>query len=179
MKKLIAVCAMALSMGAFADSYLYWMLGDSDDLDWGSDTAPATYTTAKIGVMNSSGNQVGYLNLYTVNGTAVTSGNGLSVSATPGDGSGAYCAGFGTYGDGYSYYIELLNDTITVGRSEILTYSALDKYIANGIGSSSMPATPWSPTSFTTAVIPEPTSGLLMLFGLSALALRRKRKVKA
>lgn len=180
MKKLIAVCAMALSMGAFADSYLYWMLDESSELNWGSDTAPTVYTAAKIGVVDSSGSKVGYLNLYVANGDMVTSGSGQSVSASPGLGTGSYYANLNAYGSSsYSYYIELLNDTTFVGRSEILNYSALENYITSSIGGTSKPSNAWTPTAFTTAPVPEPTSGLLMLFGLSALALRRKRPLKA
>ena len=184
MKKLIAICAVALSMGAFADSYLYWMLDESSELSWtGSDktttiSAP-TYNQVAFAVVDSSGNKVSdsYLSLYNLNGTAQTSP--ASVTAASG---AALFANLGNYASSsYSYYIELLNDSSVVGRSsESLSYSAASKYIQSAIGGTSqMSAQAWAPTSFTaTAAIPEPTSGLLMLVGLAGLALRRKRMAK-
>ena len=63
MKKLIAIAAMAFTMGAFADSYLYWMLDTG--LSWsGDNSSSVSYDTVKIGIMNNTtGENVGYLNL--------------------------------------------------------------------------------------------------------------------
>ena len=178
MKKLIAICAVALSMGAFADSYLYWMLEESDSMSWANNKAPTNYDSARIGVLDSSYSNVGYLNLYTGNGDAI-SGNALTGIDKAVGSAGTY-AKFDSQTTGYSFYIELLSSSKYVGRSEIFTYDALSNYITSNIGGTSSPsAGSWAPTSFTTAPVPEPTSGLLMLFGLSALALRRKRPLKA
>ena len=176
MKKLIAICAVALSMGAFADSYLYWMLAEPSTWSWENSKQPQSYATAKIGVMNNStGLNVGYLNLYT-GGVSIASG---SVEATE-FGTSGLLANLGSFASsGYSYYIELFNDkSVSVGHSSTLNYASAASYITSSLPSTSaLPDSAWSPTAFTTAAIPEPTSGLLMLFGLSALALRRKRQV--
>lgn len=171
MKKLIAIAAMALTTGAFAaDSYLYWML--DSELSWANNESPSTYNTVKIGVMdNGTGKNAGYLNLYAGDNTSL----GTSISGVSAGFETSAYAKFGTT-TGYSYYIELLNDSDIVGRSsDVLSYSALNDYIVSSLNSTAVPKSAWTPTSFTTATIPEPTSGLLMLFGLSALALRRKR----
>ena len=180
MKKLITICAVALSMGAFAvDSYLYWMLDESSELSWtGTDkttsiSAPTYNKVALAVVTDATGQKVdSYLSLYSINGTAQTA----PVSITPADGASLF-ANLGNYAtSGYSYYIELLNDSTVVGRSaDTLSYSAA-AYIQSAIGGTSqMTAQQWSPSAFTTAAIPEPTSGMLLLLGLAGLALKRKR----
>lgn len=182
MKKLIAICVAALTTGAFADdSYLYWMIDDSITWEEGTTTTPS-YDAARIGVTGSDGTI--YLSLYNENGNGV-GGTGTTISlgetAFP---MYAYAGIASTYQTtGYSFFIELLNDGKAVGRSNSsssLDWSALASYTTSTLGNTSVPAnSPWNGGTFTTAVIPEPTSGLLMLFGLSALALRRKRQVKA
>ena len=176
MKKLIAVAVAALSLGAFADdSYLYWMTPSS--VSWKTGDTTAEYSYVAIGVMdNATGMNVAYL-ANTAYGVATTAESAQWV----GSGSGSWYANLSTYAsNAYSFYIELFNDqAASVGRStDILSYDAAKAY-ATTFGTQAPSATAWSTTSFTTAAIPEPTSGLLMLFGLSALALRRKRPLKA
>ena len=176
MKKLIAIAATALTMGAFADSYLYWMLNTG--LSWsGENSSSVSYNTVKIGVMNNTtGENVGYLNLYSEAANSL----GTSISGVSSEFQTSAYALIGDKTTGYSYYIELLNDTVFVGRSsDVLNYAAIAEYSTSSLNGVAMPGKAWAPTSFTTAAIPEPTSGLLMLFGLSALALRRKRPLKA
>ena len=86
-----------------------------------------------------------------------------------------------TYKTGYSFYIELMNqDTsgnwYTAGavNNNGVNYSWSDIQ-AHVYSSSSMSMTLAQPLAFGTAHIPEPTSGLLMLFGGALLALRRRR----
>lgn len=173
MKKLIALCAVALSLGAFADdSYLYWMVGE--ELSWtveDGQTAPTEYNTVRIGVITASDQwQRGYLTMYTSDGQSAS-----SADISSGWASSGYAALGGYASEGYSYYIELLNDNEFVGRStDYLSYSAA-KDLLTSLSDQINPASAWSVTSFTTAPVPEPTSGMLLLFGLAGLALRRKR----
>lgn len=176
MKKLIALCAVALSMGAFADSYLYWMLDESSELTWKESPAPS-YNAVKIGVVNNeTGKNAGYLNIYAWGGTQMDTEYAVAAGS---DGTSSLYANLGTYASsGYSYYIELLNDGNFVGRSsDTLNYSTTAAQIISAIGQTDLPASAqaWSPSSFTTAAIPEPTSGMLLLLGLAGLALKRKR----
>ena len=170
MKKLIALCAVALSMGAFADSYLYWMVSDS--LTWDSTPAPS-YDTARVGVLDNTGKSVAYLNIYNW-GETTGAGSAQIVSGL----DNAFYANLGSYAaSGYSYYIELLNDSTVVGRStDSFAYSEKAAQILTSISQTDIPSsdTAWAPTNYTSAV-PEPTSGMLLLFGLAGLALRRKR----
>lgn len=173
MKKCIALVVATLSFGAVADSYLYWLVGDSISLD-GQENFTG-YSTAKVGVLDSSGVSQGYLNLYGDNGVSL---DGPSVGMTPGDNS-PYYANLATAGAGYQFYIELFNDlSESVGRSsEILAYADALAY-ATTFGLST-PAVPWNVSSFTTAAVPEPSSALLMLLGCAGLALKRKKQAKA
>ena len=65
-----------------------------------------------------------------------------------------------------------------VGRSDTLNYNSALAYVTT-FGTSQPLANPWSPTSFTTAAVPEPSSALLMLLGCAGLALKRKKQAKA
>jgi hypothetical protein len=182
MKKLIAICAVSLSLGAFADSdsYLYWFVQDS--VTWKTGDTAANYDTVRIGVLNSSGDKVTdnsgsavYLSLYSITDTS-KSYDSMGLDRDSGLGNSGYAA-LGTYaGEGYSYYIELLNDTTFAGRSvDTLAYSSAATWILTDISQTAIPSSAWSSATYTTAPVPEPTSGMLLLFGLAGLALRRKR----
>jgi hypothetical protein len=180
MKKLIAILAVALTTGAFAsDSYLYWMLGSSVSMtDAKASQTTANYTSyayARVGMVDSSGANQGYLSLYGNNGTG---SDGITLLSRNADANVTSYAKLSANAatSGYSYYIELLNDQgAFVGRSsETLDYAGLSSYITS-FGVSTPASAAWSPSSFTTAAIPEPTSGLLLLLGLAGLALKRKR----
>lgn len=174
MKKCIALVVASLSFGAFADSYLYWFVGDSVSVDRNENFTG--YSTAKVGVVDSSGTSKGYLNLFVSDGDSTV---GASIGMTPGDNS-PYFANLGSYGkEGYSFYIELFNDAQeSVGRSnDFLKYADALAYITS-FGTST-PSNPWTVTNFTTQAVPEPNSALLILLGCAGLALKRKKQAKA
>lgn len=184
MKKLIAICAVSLSLGAFADSdsYLYWFV--QDPVTWKTGDAAANYDTVRIGVLYSSGDKVTdnsgnavYLSLYSISAPSSSYGTSMELDLDSGLGNSGYAA-LGMYaGEGYSYYIELLNDTTFAGRSvDTLAYSSAATGILTDISQTAIPSSSaWSSATYTTAPVPEPTSGMLLLFGLAGLALRRKR----
>lgn len=173
MKKILALACAALSFGAMADnSYLYWMVGDN--LTWKEAGAAPEYTQMAVGVLDASGQNVAYLNCFAYGG----SGSGGDLVAK---GSGDWYAHLGpTYAStSYKFYIELFNDSISVGRSEqILDYNAALAF-ATTFGTSQPLAKAWAPTTFTTAAVPEPSSALLLLLGCAGLALKRKKQAKA
>lgn len=176
MKTFIALVALTLAFGVQADSYLYWMVGDSVTLkDGATESDFSGFKTVAVGVLdNATGKNAGYLSLYGMNGES-TSG------ATGADKGAPYLAGIGSgYKTGYSFYIELYNDKgIWVGRSEdMLDYNSASKFFEY-FGTSTPVAKAWAPTTFTTAAVPEPSSALLMLLGCAGLALKRKKQAKA
>ena len=191
MKSKLIVCAVAASMafGAFAD-VLYWQVADT--------TTTPEYQSAYLMAKDGSGN----LYYFTENVTQSGSDVGAVGSAAPTifadggyaaatfnvaklaswDNDTAYSgAGFDS---SWSFYVELwnsttdFNDSTWAGQSTPMSYTDVSNLVKSGfdpsfsgvngaIGSAAL-------SSYTTAA-PEPTSGLLMLIGLGALALRRKR----
>ena len=90
-------------------------------------------------------------------------------------------ANVSTYASGspeYAFVIELGNwdgsAWSTLAVSETVTYAdlAANSHIDNVSGYNPNPITPWAPSSY---VVPEPTSGMLVLVGAALLALRRRR----
>ena len=161
--KLIAVLAIALvaTIARAADSYLYWMV---EGATYNTDAVNFSYAT----VSTDGGSS--YLSLYSPGASSSETTYLLS------DGSNAsYGAPAGVYagfdGEVGSFLVELWNESDERVGYQDYSYSALASYIYNGTTGGSAVA-PFGVTS----VVPEPTSGLLTLFGLAGLALRRKRK---
>ena len=92
---------------------------------------------------------------------AVAAPNGTAVANTT-----YYAAVIATYGtgDAMQYYVE--KASITTGDDGNASYS----FGVGKLDSAAAAAGAW-----TTASVPEPTSGLLMLLGIAGLALRRRR----
>ena len=169
MKKFILSAMMALSCGVLfatdyigtTDMYLYWMI---DETAGGLD---ANDYTVKLAASSDNGQTAaGYLYLY---GNPGESAAEYRVSDVKG--LEAY-AGIGELA-GYSFFVELWNDSSAVLKSEVKSYSDLSGYISSMKGMST-PANAYGFSSFT--AVPEPTSGLLLLLGVAGLALRRKNK---
>lgn len=180
-KQVLAVLAGLVGGAVFAanvsdrDSYLYWAI-DPDaqiqNFDGSKQEIKDSYSV-RIGAVN--GNTTSYLNLY---GDATDSGPigqaaGIGVFDLKG---GGIFAGVGGY-ETSSFFIEILNDSSNpIGHSETYTYTALAQYISSMKGAALPAAGAWMPAAY---VAPEPSSGLLLLFGLAGLALRRRKQAVA
>jgi len=167
-KKLIAAAAIALAAnGAFAaaDSYIYWMVGSSVyNLISGEAT---TYSYAKVSADGGST----YLNWYQYNdGVGYSTSYGDQMWANEDGSTPAAYWGVFNYTSEMAFLFELYNDDGSV-VGFLNTQWISPSSIANG--SSPAGGDPY----VLTGVVPEPTSGLLSLFGLAALALRRRRRV--
>ena len=173
MKNMIKAVAFAvtfvLTMSASADdSYLWWMVSDTTGTQ-----GVGAWDYATVTVFDGEGNNVGYL--APQNGSGVIgydkTGNYAINSAQ------SYIPS--TYTEGYTFLIELWTDSdawVAKGLNPV-GYAALADYIyAGSAGQGSLPydfgAGGWS-------AVPEPSSGMLMLIGMSLLALRRKNQKKA
>ncbi len=168
MKTVKIFAALAITLAATAaraeDSYLYWMVKDAHYSD---STIQFAYATIKAEGSDS------YLNLYAPGGATsdinalASTGDGMS-SSTDG---GAF-AKF-DYSSATTFLVELWNSDGSVVGWQSYSYDAWKNFVYTSTGAGSA-----SPLTVST-VVPEPTSGLLMLFGLAGLALRRKRRALA
>ena len=104
----------------------------------------------------------------TANASNTTTGKGianLSDPTTYANGSTAYAAVLYIEGDNYMGNVA----TYTLDSDMDASVGGLATTVFGNVGSSTT-STAWS-----TAAVPEPTSGLLMLLGMAGLALKRKR----
>ena len=108
--------------------------------------------------------------LTTADASGTTNNSGKKTLADPTDyasGKTAYAALIYTYGSGADlYYMSNIGSAYVEGLMDVDVSYMGQKLFGDASGS----ATAWS-----TAAVPEPTSGLLMLLGMAGLALRRKR----
>lgn len=180
MKRFLSLIVFALAFSAFADadSYLLWMVGDNDGnvptLD-GKDLPSTGKYSAGVFTVDSNGNRSDYLMLYTADEHMTEIGQTITITDFTESPFSYADLGSSLPPATVSYYVELLQDGDVIGHSsEGLSYNALVDYIYSGVYNPSL--TTWQITSFTTAaIIPEPNSAMLMIFGFAALALRRRK----
>ena len=191
MKKILfAIAAVAVSAGAHA-SYLYWQIdGTTEDV---TALSGATFDGARVFVSNDGGVNKTYLEIgyadpdlplgyqnvgYAVN---VPQPNMSLVAVVPDN------AGYDVASANYAFYIELVNYNSTlnssqtdsgygtsefVGQSEGQTYASLSSHDFIGSDLSPVNMAIWHGGTY--SPVPEPTSAMLVLFGLAGLALRRR-----
>lgn len=160
MKKLLMSLALVgtfAAMSAKGDSYLYWMVDASTDPSVGEFDAAelyAFYDGGKHEFLGASAAADGKTDRNLATGEGSLSGyNIASISGYP----------------EISFLVELYNGDKWVSQS-ILSYTDAKAGIYEHLAPGGAGA-----ATFTTFAVPEPTSGLLMLFGLCGLALKRKR----
>lgn len=168
MKKsfILAAAATALLIGgAWAESWLWWMVEDPTD----ESSAALTFDYAKVKVTPTAG-ESSYLTMATPDGSVGTTE--FAPSPAPGTYVESYALFQGAAGS--TYLVELyLGGNLIAQSSTEYTYEEMGDYVFDRdttIGA----LAPLSVSSFTS--VPEPTGGLLMLFGAALLALRRKNR---
>ena len=164
-KTLLTACILGALVASAEDSYLYWMVGETTPYH-----VSYSYATVKVEASDPSN----YLNIYDdtgLIGTRVEAG----VIDTYESGEGFF-ASLATLTDptAASFVVELWSDSDeVVARSSPLAYNS--SYITHG-GIGAPASTLWlAPMQ----AVPEPNSAMLMLVGIAALGLRRRRQKKA
>lgn len=174
MKKSLVFAAMMFSgvlcASARAD-LLYWMVDPELSAQY------QDYKYAAVSVLdanNPKGDAIGRLDIRNDDNESL--GPRVPSMVFGDDGIGLYAA-FGDYdGAGYLFRIELLgDDDRSIAAGESLGIASLGDYISTvekAMDPTQAKVDPWTGGAFT---VPEPTSGLLMLLGVAALGLRRKK----
>ena len=161
---LFAAAVVAVAAQADIDSYFYWMLDTPMKYGAGAgetlNGSEVSYTYAKV----SADGGDNYLTLYTTQGST---GSELLAAGQRG------VAGFSSEDSFSTFLIELYSwdgsSANKVGWTT-LAYNQAGDYIRSDV------TAPGSSNYYNvTGVIPEPTSGLLLLLGLAGLGLRRGR----
>ena len=160
MKKLLMSLVLLgtfAAMSAKGDSYLYWMVDDATYANGDNDFS--FYSAQLFAVKDGQENQ--FVGASLGEGNSTTKNVSFDVSA---------------YSDGWSFMVELYASetdenpfTRSVGS---ISYSTA---LANGAIYEHLAPSGAGVATFHMFNVPEPTSGLLMLFGLCGLALKRKR----
>ena len=198
MKKVIKIVVLMVSAfvasvscsAAEGGEVLWWMIGSDFETSISGTTKEGVAMTAgelgvkdaRIRYQDASGNTLGYLTLYALDGNN-------NVHEFPGnEGLGLPGSYFGDLSDlagsltSYSFVLELGNWkngnwVHTSMESEVASYEylATQKHISQWKETTPTYGTPWQPTTGYT-VVPEPSSGLMLLVGGAVLMLRRRRR---
>lgn len=186
MRKAIFALSVAVAISSANASYLYWQVDSSTASD-------LTYTGARVFASTDGGAESRvYLNLgYGDYDTGAFQNLGTAVQVPLYDSVVAVVdsSTLGGNPSGYSFYIELINysawesnptaSSIASGAfvaqsdsSSAMTYADLEAKHYVGADLSPVSMAVWHGGSYTT--VPEPTSAMLVLFGLAGLALKRR-----
>ena len=158
MKKLILLSLVCGSAMLASADVLYWMVNDPTYIE---DGRSLTFSYASLLASNDGGQN--YTEIETV---------GVQTPYTTGAQESSFNAG--TYGEGWSFYVELLNDQgedmAQIKNIGDYNWLVSQKYLKN-----SQMTTAMNTLTVNTFNVPEPTSGLLMLLGVGLLGLKRKK----
>lgn len=167
------VVALTIAFAAIAanaaDSYLYWMASEEINNLISGETTDWSKARVNYGGSIEGNSIVGgtWLNPY-FNGETIGGVDYVTRSVAV-NGPVAWGAFDGSLG--YNFIFELLNSDGDIAGFLSQQYS----WVSYAIDSNQTGVPSEAGTYLLTGVVPEPTSGLLMLFGLAGLALRRRK----
>lgn len=163
--RLVAVVAVMLMCGTASAEYLYCMIKDAN---YEGTDVNFDYATVSVGG--------GYLYFYSPDNTTSTSTKMMAdlsdsnSSYWANDGHGFYAGDFSTEDDTYvTFLFELWAGENSKVGWQTVSLPVDHESIAGGTSTGGAKAYVLS------AVIPEPTSGILLLLGMAGLALRRRK----
>ncbi len=160
-KTLMSALIIAAALVVHAD-YLYWMVGDE---------YIKTAESAKLYAV--SGDVMPGTAIDTRDSVAIQTAGSWEASSK----LGSFETDISNYqGDGWSYYVEIVNAGKTLTTAPITYSQGLGSFIGN-IHTPANLANGAFGTGTGLYNVPEPTSGLLFLVGGMLLGLRRKRRV--
>ena len=153
------------------DEIKFWAVSDSD----GSQVQLGTTTWNDRGDVGDASAYVGSSSL----GSGYIGAGGPSATAS--ENFYTSLAGLGGDASGYSFWMELFNggssEAVSYKEGSPIPFSALQSYVysLSDLASVDLDPTSVGHYNFGQVLVPEPTSGLLMLVGGALLALRRRR----
>lgn len=173
MKKVFFAATAVILAASVQAEYLYWQVDSST-------ASGLAYNGARVFVSNNNGVDRTYLNIgygdFDTGSFVQFEGRKVQIPLYE---AVVAQVDTSTYGStsGYSFYIELINysDASFVAQtdaSSAMTYSQLEAAHFVGADLSPVSMAVWHGGSYTT--VPEPTSAMLVLFGLAGLALKRR-----
>lgn len=176
MKKAIVLFSAIAAVSLAQASELWWTVNGTVDVQGEGGGTGLTWDHAAL---------YASANGYNYGGTQI----GDAVTAADMADWGFWNSNIDGYGSSYSFYVELYNSSNeSIGKSYVsldapkqgaIAYNTLNNAPVNAIYDGNLmnpTASAYSFNQFTTSdVIPEPSSGLMMLIGMIALGLKRKK----
>lgn len=180
--KVILFAAIALTACAGMADIMYWQVSDAVFDTPAGGEANFAYATVRTGggeATDTIGNESEYYKLYTVDADGhAHESQYYQFLADPNDSNSTVgdASFFGTFGSDVTQFLFELWDS----EGNLVGYANKSlsdiEYCISHVGGSVIPSGDYHAFELK-GVVPEPTSGLLMLLGFAGLALRRKRFV--
>lgn len=174
--KIAAALAIGLAITKAEAKYLYAMVGDAEDIYNTTDNRDLNFNYAELKGYN--GSDWTYFYYYTYqNGEAVKSTTpALSATGGQGNSTGAVYFDIGGSGDTYqTFMFELYTSSQTGSERVGWQQYSLATILNSGAIYENVPENTTKSAFTVHEVIPEPTSGILLLLGMAGLALRRRK----
>ncbi len=169
MKKLMLALAVAVFAVAANAASFKWTGANI----YGADGSTKYTGTAEMYAYLSTGTAADAVKV-----TDIAINNGTIVAGTSSTTAGfTYNWSDATVGASYNFYMVITDDNKQFSTAELLSKAGSAQATSTTtVAFANMGPSTQNAANWTTAAVPEPTSGLLLLLGVAGLALRRKQK---